>query len=230
MKLPEPLIPGKLIERYKRFLADVQLEDRTVTAHCPNSGSMMGLLQKGNDVLLSESGNPKRKLPYTWELVRVGPTWVGVNTINPNRMIHEALLNGEIPELSQYSDIKREVIWKHTCRFDFMLKNGQKTCFVEVKNVTLEENGLALFPDAKTERGVKHLRHLKEAVSDGHRAVMCFLVNREDCTFFMPAETIDPVYADSLRDAYENGVEIVVYRANITPPEVVIDGALDFEL
>jgi sugar fermentation stimulation protein A len=231
MNLPEPLIKGNLVERYKRFLADMRLESGPmVTTHCPNSGSMMGLLQPGNPVLLSKSKNPKRKLPYTWELVRVNGTWVCVNTANPNRLIHEALLNKQIPELSNYSEIKREAAWGDRSRLDFLLKNDEEPCFVEVKNVTLAENGVALFPDAKTKRGVKHLRDLMEIVGQGMRGVMCFLVHREDCNIFKPADAIDPVYAETLRNAHQAGVEILVYRAKIRPPAVTLDLKLKFEL
>ena len=231
MKLNEPLIKGSLISRYKRFLADVQLGDgKIIAAHCPNSGSMMGLLQSDNAVLLSKSNNPKRKLPYTWELVRVNGTWVGVNTVNPNRLIHEALLNNLIPELCNYDQIKKEVYWDRHSRLDFCLKNDKEKCFVEVKNVTLAERGVALFPDAKTVRGTKHLNALIEIVKQGNRAVMCFLVHREDCHVFRPADSIDPVYSTTLRNAHKMGVEIIVYRASIRPPEVTIDCKLEFEL
>ncbi|MFQ6112977.1 MAG: DNA/RNA nuclease SfsA [bacterium] len=231
MTLPEPLIEGKLVERYQRFLADVRLGNgQIVTAHCPNSGSMMGLLQPGNPVLLSKSKNFKRKLPYTWELVRVNGAWVGVNTINANRLVHEALRNKQIPELSAYKEIKREANCGPHSRLDFSLKEGKRVCFVEVKNVTLAENGVALFPDAKTKRGIKHLYHLMEIVRQRMRGVMCYFVHREDCHVLKPADAIDPTYADTLRNAHQMGVEILVYRAKISPPEVTIHCALEFEL
>lgn len=191
---------------------------------------MMGLLESGNRVLLSKSDNPKRKLAYTWEFVRIASTWVGINTIRANWIVYEALVNEEIAELSGYHEIKKEVAWAPNSRFDFLLTNGQQRCFVEVKNVTLAEKDLALFPDAKTERGTKHLHHLIEVVEHGMRAVMCFLVQREDCHYFKPAAAIDPTYAAALREAYENGVEVLVYRTKINPPEVLIEGSLDFEL
>ncbi len=229
MKLPEPLIEGKLIERYKRFLADIELSDGTcVTAHCPNPGSMKGLAEPGNLTLLSNSHNTKRKLPLTWELVRVNSGWVGVNTLNPNRLIYEALLTKQIPELAGYQKIKKEATWSQGCRFDFLLTNGADQCFVEVKNVTLAEKDVALFPDAVTERGTKHLRHLMDVVRHGHQAVMLFLVSRGDCGHFRPAETIDPRYAKTLLEASQNGVEILVYRARIEPPEIYLDSRLDY--
>ncbi len=230
MRLPEPLIPGKLIQRYKRFLMDAELDSgEMVTAHCPNSGSMMGLLDSGNPVLLSRSDNPNRKLRFTLEIIQVRQTWVGVNTMNPNRLIHEALQTSAIPELKNYNQIKKEVIWKEGCRFDFCLKNSQSLCYLEVKNVTLEENGWALFPDAVTKRGAKHLHHLIEVVERGCRGVMLFLVHRADCERFRPARHIDPVYAETLRAAADRGVEILVYRTIIEPPMVWLDRKLPFE-
>ncbi|MCG8605481.1 DNA/RNA nuclease SfsA [bacterium] len=227
MKLPEPLFEGKLIARYKRFLVDVALsESHIVTAHCPNSGSMMGLLQPGSVALLSASSNPNRKLLFTWELVKVKDSWVGVNTINPNRLIYESLQNAAIPELAEYREIKKEVLWQSGCRFDFMLGDGSRRCFVEVKNVTLARENVARFPDAVTVRGTKHLRHLMEVVSRGHRAVMLFLVNRSDCDRFQPAADIDSVYAETLREALDNGVEMLVYRARSEPPAIELDGRL----
>ncbi|MFQ5709069.1 MAG: DNA/RNA nuclease SfsA [bacterium] len=231
MQLPEPLTPAYLIERYKRFLADVQLEDGTVvTAHCPNSGSMTGLLRRGNKVLLCKSANKRRKLSYTWELVHVDSTWVGVNTMRPNHLIFEALTNKQIPQLADFSEIKAEVSWNKHNRLDLLLKQDDRRCFVEVKNVTLAEAGVAFFPDAKTKRGVKHLQTLMEIVRQGHRGVVCFLVNREDCSLFKPADSIDPLFGHTLRQAYQNGVEILVCRTKIRPPEIVVGRALDFQL
>ncbi|MFQ5768999.1 MAG: DNA/RNA nuclease SfsA [bacterium] len=231
MKLSEPLIKGMLISRYKRFLADVWLEnDKIITTHCPNSGSMMGLLQSGNPVLLSKSNNPKRKFPYTWELVQVSGTWAGVNTITPNRLINEALLNKQIPELVSYGEIKSEVFWEDHSRLDFCLRNDKETCFVEVKNVTLAEHGTALFPDAKTERGTKHLNALVDIVRHGNRGIMCFLVNRADCHVFKHADAIDPIYSETLRISHKMGVEILVYQAKIRPPQVSLGCRLEFEL
>ena len=231
MKLSEPLIPGRLIRRYQRFLADVRLPDgQVVTAHCPNSGSMMGLLREDAPVLLSRSDNPRRKLVYTWEFVDAGASWVCINTLVPNRLVHEAWLAGGIPELAHYQAIRAEVVWAPGCRFDFQLRNGRAECFVEVKNVTLVEEGVALFPDAKTERGRKHLLHLMEVAQQGKAAVMCFVVNREDGTRFEPARHIDPEYAATLEEAHCRGVTILVYRANVRPPEVTLAGPLKFEV
>ncbi len=229
MNLPHPLIPGKLIRRYQRFLADVTLSTgETVTVHCPNSGSMMGLLQQGADVLLSASTNPKRRCRYTWELVRAGNIWVGINTLNPNRLVYEALTQGGVKELAGYARVRKEVRWGDHTRFDLLLEDGEKKCYVEVKNVTLAENQVALFPDAVTKRGARHLEELMQVVRDGHRGVMFFLVHREDCRTFRPAAEIDPVYAETLKAAATAGVEILVYRARIVPPTVTLERRLAF--
>jgi len=168
MKLP-PLIPGRLIKRYKRFLADIELADGSlVTAHCPNSGSMLGCNLPGSPVMLSVSPNPNRKLAHTWELVQVDGYWVGLNTMLPNRLAEEAILDGTIAELQGYPRLRREVPYgSERSRIDILLEGDQGRCFVEVKNVTLVKHGRALFPDAVTERGQKHLRELMEVVRNG---------------------------------------------------------------
>lgn len=191
---------------------------------------MLGLSEPGSKVILSISDNPKRKLPYTLELVRVGKIWICVNTLVPNRLVKEALHGKLIPELVEYSSIKPESKWGENTRFDFLLKEDSRLCYVEVKNVTLEENGIALFPDAVTERGRKHLRELEKVVASGHRAVMLFLVNRGDCSRFKPAANIDPKYTVALTQAYSAGVEILVYRTKINPPAIEIDMRIEFEL
>ncbi len=231
MRLPEPLIKGILITRYQRFKADICLEDGTViTAHCPNSGSMMGLLNEGNPVLLSISPNKMRKFPFTWELVHVDRTWVGVNTSIPNRLVYEALSHKKIATLADYNQIKREVRWPPHSRLDFMIKNEAGECYLEVKNVTLVEDGVALFPDAKTDRGRKHIEALMEIVRLGKRGIMFYVVNREDGELFKPADHIDARYGETLRWAYQNGVEILVYQAKINPPFIELARSLPFDL
>lgn len=231
MTLPEPLFSGKLIRRYKRFLADIELETgEIITAHCANPGSMTGLLKTGSRVLLSKSKNPKRKFPFSWELIQVGGTWVVVNTANTNKVIHEALLDNKIAELTGYLEIKPEVVWGAHTRFDFLLRKQNEQCFVEVKNVTLAENDIALFPDSVTKRGTKHLNELMQVIRQGHRGVMCFLVSRQDCKLFKPATHIDPIYAKTLREAYGKQVEILVYQAKILPPKITVDCPLEFVL
>lgn len=221
MKLP-PLIHGKLIKRYKRFLADIELEDGSVvTAHCPNSGSMLGCNRPGSPVMLSRSDNPARKLAHTWELVQVDDHWIGLNTMLPNRLAEEAILNGTITELQGYARLRREVAYgSERSRIDILLEGEQGRCYLEVKNVTLVEQGLALFPDAVTERGQKHLRELREVVQNGHRGVILFTVQRGDGRAVAPADAIDPAYGRLLREAMANGVEALAYRASVQPEEI----------
>ncbi len=177
-----PLIKGKFLRRYKRFLADIELEDgEVVTAHCPNSGSMKGCACPGADAWISQSTNPKRKLKYTWELTRIDGTFIGINTLVPNRLVKESVENNLVPELSGYSRIKSEVKTSAHTRLDLMLANQHANpCFVEIKNCTLVENGVAMFPDAVTTRGQKHIQELEALAADGNRAVLFFLVQRTD--------------------------------------------------
>lgn len=231
MRLPEPLISGKFIRRYKRFLADMELASGDmVTVHCANSGSMKSLLHVGADVLLSVSDNPKRKLPYTWELIKIDGSWVGVNTLRTNHFVREALANRSIPELSAYTEIKPEARWADGTRFDFFLKNATDECFLEVKNVSLEEEKVALFPDSITKRGTKHLQELMAVVEKKKRAMMLFVVNREDCRLFQPADSIDAVYGQTLRQAVAGGVEMLVYSMQHLPPESQLGHPVPFEL
>jgi sugar fermentation stimulation protein A len=222
MLLPQPLYPGRLIRRYQRFLADVELEDGSiVTAHCPNSGSMKGCNLPGSPVLLSTSDKPGRRLKYTWELVLVGGDWVGINTGLPNRLVREAVENGVIRELRGYPSIRPEVRYgEERSRIDLLLEGPTGLCYVEVKNVTLVEGNMALFPDAVTTRGQKHLRELMEMVRQGHRGVIFFVVQRGDGESVAPADAIDPEYGRLLRLAAGKGVEILAYRANVTPAEI----------
>ncbi len=231
MKLP-PLIPGVLIKHYKRFLADIELDDGSVaTAHCPNSGSMLGCNRPGSPVMLSISPNAGRKLPYTWELVQVDGYWVGLNTMLPNRLAEEAILDGTIAELQGYERLRREVPYgSERSRIDILLEGKQGRCYVEVKNVTLVEGGLALFPDAVTERGQKHLRELMAVVRNGDRGVILFTVQRGDGTAVAPADTIDPVYGRLLREAVANGVEALAYRARVEPEAIRLTGRLAVRL
>lgn len=227
MKLP-PLISGRLIKRYKRFLADIELEDGSiVTAHCPNSGSMKGCDRPGATVRLSISNNPGRKLPYTWELVQIDDYWVGLNTMLPNRLTEEGILSGTITELKGYSSLRREVPYgSERSRIDLLLEGETGHCFVEVKNVTLVQGEMALFPDAVTERGQKHLRELMEVVANGDRGVIMFTVQRGDGLAVAPADSIDPTYGKLLRKAVKHGVEALAYRAMVTPEEIRLTGRL----
>lgn len=217
MKLPEPLVPGRLIRRYKRFLADVTLPDgETVTAHCPNSGSMRACSEPGRPVYISASDNPRRKLRYTWELIDMPTSLVGVNTQVPNRLVQGAIDAGRIDELRGYGTVKREVQTAPGTRLDLMLTaTGRRVCYVEVKNCTLVEERRASFPDARTTRGLKHLHELARLVDEGHRAVIFYLIQRMDAAVFSPADHIDPAYGKGLRVALAAGVEALAYDAHI---------------
>jgi sugar fermentation stimulation protein A len=222
MRFSTPLIPGKLIKRYKRFLADIELENgEIITAHCPNSGSMKSCQTPGWKVMVSHHENPNRKYKHTWEIVHNGSCWIGINTGIPNHITEEAIEAGAIKSLKKYSEVKREVRYGKNSRIDIFLRNDKQICYVEVKNVTLvEDDGFYYFPDSVTERGRKHLYELIEMVKQGHRAVMFYVIQRSDGTSFKPAAHIDPVYADSLREAYEKGVEILVYQAEVKPDSI----------
>jgi len=221
MLLPSPLIEGRLIRRYKRFLADVELAGGSqITAHCPNTGSMMGCAQPGSRVWLSRSANPRRKYPLTWELVEVdGGCRVGINTARSNALVQEAIEDGTIAELGGYGTLKAEVRFGvEGSRADLFLADGQhrRDCFAEVKNVTAAvAHGVALFPDAVTLRGTRHLRELMGVVAGGQRGVLCFCVQREDVREVRPADEIDPDYGRTLRHALKAGVEVIAYRAQM---------------
>ena len=225
MRFHAPLVEGTLLRRYKRFLADVRLADGTeVTAHVANSGTMRSCSDPGSRVLLSPAANPKRKLRWTLEILFVGHVATLVNTALPNRVVREAIEAGAVPELSGYPQIRPEVRYGERSRIDLLLQvDDQPRCYVEVKNVTLlEEPGLARFPDAVTERGTRHLRELMGVVADGDRGVLVFHVPRGDAEQVGPADDIDPVYGQTLREAADAGVEILAYRARVTPDEVVL--------
>ena len=222
MKFPTPLIPATLVRRYKRFLADVVLPDgETVIAHVANPGAMMGLAAPGSRVWLSKSDNPKRKLAHSWELIEVdlgaGSELVGVNTAHPNPLVGAALAAGTIPELSGYASIRREVKYGKNSRVDFLLEDPMRPpCYVEIKNVHLMRNpGLAEFPDAKTERGAKHLEELGNAVEAGCRAVMLYLIQIGSATRFTLARDIDPKYGAAFDLARSRGVEAMAWRCLI---------------
>ncbi len=232
MTFNDTLIPGELIKRYKRFLADVRLNDGSVvTAHCPNSGSMKSCKEPGWKVLLSDSHNPKRKLRYTWEMIHNGTCWIGINTNTPNKIAVEGIRDAIIAELAGYSELRTEQKYGGNSRIDILLHNANETCYVEVKNVTLvEEDGYYKFPDAVTERGLKHLNDLAAMKADGHRAVMLFVIQRSDGTRFKPAAEIDPKYAKRLKEVHNKGVEILPYRAEVTPEHIVIKERIDYTL
>ena len=230
MNFPQPLIPGTLIKRYKRFLADIQLsDDSTITAHCPNSGSMLSCNLPGSPVMLSYHNNPNRKYPYSWEMVKTNSIWIGINTMLTNKIVLESIKDNLILELSGYDNIVTEKKVSPHSRLDLMLKRGKELCFVEIKNVSLVENKIAIFPDAVTKRGTKHLNELIKLKTNGHRAVIFFLIQRQDGELFSPADNIDPEYGKTLRDAFSLGVEILPYRATVNPSEIKIDCKIDFK-
>lgn len=225
MLFSQTLIPGILLRRYKRFLADVRLESgETVTAHCANSGSMKRCADPGWKVLLSESDNPKRKLKYTWELVHNGTCWIGINTQIPNKIAAEAIRKNLIHGLTGYPVLETEKKYGKNSRIDILLRDGEKCCYVEVKSVTLiGEDGAYIFPDAVTERGKKHLLELINVVNNGHRAAMLYIIQRSDGNGFRPAEEMDSAYAETWLKAKQAGVEMYAFRAQITPEEITVE-------
>jgi sugar fermentation stimulation protein A len=232
MILPSPLLSGRLVQRYKRFFSDVLLKDgRAVTAHCPNTGTMLGVAEPDSEVWLSVSDNPKRKLPYTWELVRADGALVGINPLNANRVVSGALETGAVPGVDQYGSIRREVRYGERSRVDFLLSEpGLPDCYVEVKNVHLaRQNGLAEFPDAVTARGAKHLTELARVRAAGNRALMLFLVQREDCDRFQVAEDIDSAYGAALVAAVEAGVEVLCLACQVSLTDITVVRRIPFD-
>lgn len=223
MRFQSRLIRGRLIRRYRRFFADVRLgSGRVVAAHCANSGSLLGCKEPGSPVFLSHHPDPWRRLKYTWEMIRVGRVWVGVNTMHPNRLVEDAVRRGVIHELQGYDAIRREVRINPRSRLDLCLERPGERCYVEVKNVTLGLDGVAAFPDAVTERGRKHLRELIRLRRRSHRAALVFVIQRGDCAAFRPADEIDPLYGRWLRRGHAAGVEILPYQARVTPREITL--------
>lgn len=229
IKFPSTLIKGKLISRYKRFFADVALENgETITAHCPNTGSMKTCRDEGATVYVIYNPSPTRKLDYTWELTETEGGFILINTHRPNKIVEDAILNGEIPELKGYADLRREVKYGEKSRIDLLLENHKSTadCYVEIKSVTLKDGERAIFPDSVTERGTKHLLELQKTAEQGFRAVIFFLVNRPDVSSFDVAREIDPVYGETFDKVIKNGVEVIVYQTNITTSEISLAGPL----
>jgi len=230
MKFNPPLIKGKLIKRYKRFLADIILQDGTeITAHCANTGAMTGCAPAGATVWLSVSDNPKRKYPHSWQLVEVKPGVLAcINTGLTNKLALEAIQQQQISELAGFDDCQSEVAYgEEKSRIDFLLTYGEQKAYVEVKHVTLSlQDGVGSFPDAVTKRGQKHLRELMQQVKLGYRAVLLFIIMRSDVTLVTPADSIDAEYGRLLREAINAGVEVIAYAADITQDELNISTAI----
>lgn len=235
MNFPAPLLRGRLVKRYKRFLADVILDSgETVTTTCPNTGSMMGLLTPGATVWLSESDSPTRKYKHTWELVEVrfgdAVEIVGINTNHPNKLVTEAIEAGAIAELKGYASLRREVKYGRNSRIDILLEDEQKgLCYVEIKNVhMMRHHGRAEFPDSVTERGAKHLAEMSDMVAAGHRAVMLYLIQMASPNSFELARDIDPAYGAAFDLARNAGVEAIAYRCRVTPEQILVDKMVKF--
>jgi sugar fermentation stimulation protein A len=225
------LIQGTLIQRYQRFKADVrQRNGHIVTAHCPNSGSMLGCSEPGRPVYLSRHNHPKRKLKYTWEMIEMPTSLVGVNTWVPNQLVKESIISKKIRPLRGYEKIRSEVRYGQNSRIDLLLEGAEKRCFVEVKNCTLVEDSVGYFPDAVTARGLKHLVELQKELGKGSRCVMFYLVQRMDAKRFRPADHIDPAYGEELRRAVRNGVEILVYDVFLNLEGISINRRLPCDL
>jgi sugar fermentation stimulation protein A len=220
MTFPEPLIHGRLVKRYKRFLADILLDNgKVVTAHCTNSGSMKSCLEENAEVFISPSSNPNRKLPFTWEMIWINNGWVGINTSNPNRIAFEILKNQWIDELPNFKTIRREVKYGDS-RFDILGDTDNQKWFFEVKNVTLKEGQFARFPDAVSIRGQKHLNALIKAKAEGYQVAMIYIIQRTDVDIFAPAWSIDPVYAKELIKAFNAGVKLFAVQVNVSPESI----------
>ena len=223
MEFTKSLIKGKLIKRYKRFFADIKLEKEIVTAHCPNTGSMKGLLEEGNDVYLLPNNDPKRKLKYGLEIIKTRKNLVGVNTHMANKIVQHGLENNLIKELKDNDLIKPEVFFNKETRFDFLLKKKKREIFMEVKNVTLfRDKNTAEFPDAITSRGSKHLLTLIDAVKKGYEAYLLYLVQIQNMEYFKIAKDIDPKYYENFLLAKKAGVKFLAYRCNINSKKIFI--------
>ena len=224
MEFTKSLIKGKLVKRYKRFFADIKLKNQVVVAHCPNTGSMMGLLDEGNEVFISKNDDPKRKLKYTLEIIKVKKNLVGVNTHFANKIAFHGLSNNLVKEVKNTNNIKPEVFFDKETRFDFLVEKDNQKTFVEVKNVTLSrKDKLAEFPDAVTSRGSKHLKTLIEATKKGYKTYLLFLVQIQGVTDFKIAKDIDKEYYENYKLAKKAGVKFLAYRCKISSKEIKIE-------
>ena len=230
MKFKDRLLQGFLIKRYKRFFVDIKYQNKTITAHCPNSGSMLGLLNSGNIVWFSMNDNPKRKLKYTLQMIEVEKKLVGVNTHITNKIFLEAIEGKKIKNLIKFDNIRTEVKFSTNTRFDFLISNNKEKCFLEVKNVTLvRNNNIAEFPDAVTSRGIKHLKELVNANKKGYESYIVYVIQREDCKIFKIAKDIDEEYKNSFDFALNNGVKILCYDCKLNNEEIIINKEIFYE-
>ena len=231
MNFDNKLIPGLLIKRYKRFFVDVRVNNQILTVHCPNTGSMYGLLDQGNKVWISKSNNPKRKLKYTLEIIEVKKTKVGINTHSTNKIVHDALQNNLIKEFNNNMDIKPETKFGANTRFDFLVSSKKYQSFIEVKNVTLSrKRNLAEFPDAETSRGLKHIGELIKASKKKFKVYILFVIQRNDCNSFSIAKDIDPNYANALSKAVKNNLKILCYDCKFSPKGIKLNRQIKFIL
>ena len=231
MNFENKLISGELIKRYKRFFVDVKIDGKIITAHCPNTGSMYGLLKKDNKVWLTKSNNPNRKLKYTLQIIQDKKTKVGVNTHLSNKIVMEALQNNLIKEFDKKIEIKPETKFGINTRFDFLVTENNLKSFIEVKNVTLSrKKGIAEFPDAITSRGLKHIKELIKANKKGYKIYILYLIQRNDCKFFKIAEDIDPKYSDSLSKAVKKKLNVLCFDCKFSPKGIILNQKVKFKI
>ena len=230
MKFKDKLLQGTLIKRYKRFFVDIRYKNKILTCHCPNTGSMMGLLEEDNKIWFSKTNNPKRKLKYTLEIVKVKNKMIGVNTLLSNKIVLEALNQKKIKSLIKYNNIKTEVKFSNKTRFDFLISNDKEKCFIEVKNVTLiRKKKIAEFPDAITTRGTKHLKELIIAKEKGFKSYIFYLLQMEGCESFKIAKDIDVQYNLAFNEALKSGVKILCYDCKLSNKEIKLNNQINYE-
>ena len=230
MKFKERLLQGTLIKRYKRFFVDIKYKNKIITGHCPNTGSMMGLLNKGNKIWFSRSDNLSRKLKYTLEIIEVGKKMIGINTLLTNKIVFEALSQKKIKNFAKFNNIKPEVKFSDKTRFDFLISDNKEKCFLEVKNVTLSrKDKIAEFPDTITSRGTKHLKELIIAKQRGFESYILYLIQREDCKSFRIAKDIDEDYKIAIDNALKKGVKIICYDCKISTEEIKLNNRINYE-
>ncbi len=231
MNFKNKLISGQLIKRYKRFFVDIKIKNQIITAHCPNTGSMNGLLDEGNKVWISKTDNPNRKLKYTLEIIDDGKSKVGVNTHSSNKIVHHALKNNLIDELKDLLEIKPETKFGANTRFDFLVLKKKYKAFIEVKNVTLSRKiKTAEFPDSITSRGLKHINELVKASEKNYKIFILYLIQRNDCTSFTIAQDIDPAYAAALTKAVKKKLNIICYDCKFSTKGIKLNNKINFKI